>query len=256
MLGPRPMGDAEIGKDETTENLNRHLLQRVRRRAEAALEVAVAAVRRSRGVPELVQPDAVKRGRIAEAGERRHHHRVGRWPVVGLVAFEHSRDAEVADEGLGVLEALAFRQHRHRWGLVAVRLCDVEYREGAGEHRTAPTAVVIAAGTVLRLVAPGGHLLPQHHGGGLLAAAHLGPDGMPGAICSPQSLGVAGPGGCRPQHERIDAAVALAACDVGGTRGRRPVMVPRHAALPGAGLDGGGDLCCDAVVDVGARGRS
>jgi hypothetical protein len=46
-------------------------------------------------------PCIVGRGRIAEAGERRHHHCAGRWPVEGLVAFEDGLDAEIADKGLG-----------------------------------------------------------------------------------------------------------------------------------------------------------
>ena len=66
------------------------------------------------GVTVLMKPDAIERRWIAERGEGRHEHRVGRWAIAAFRSLKHGPYAEVGDERFRIRQALALREDVRR----------------------------------------------------------------------------------------------------------------------------------------------
>jgi len=80
-----------------------------------------------------------------EMPEIGHVDRVRRGPVVGVRASEDGRDAEIANERLGMGDAFGIRKQRDGRGLVAVDPGDIEDRECPGENAAGRTVLVAGA---------------------------------------------------------------------------------------------------------------
>src|SRR3546814_6580812 len=119
-------------------------------------------------------------------------------------------DTERGDEGLGGRKALALGQDRPGLGRVAVDLIGVEQAERPGEEPPSLAAIFV----ILLVVAPA-DLLPEDAEAGLLALADLGAAVLPLTISAPDPARIAAAIGRRPERHRVDAAIGLAAGDVG-----------------------------------------
>src|SRR5208283_1960798 len=153
------------------------------------------------GVTVLMQPDAIKRRRIAERGEGRHEHGVGRWAIAGFRSFKHGPYAEVGDERFRMRQALALREDVRRRPLISFHLRDSEHRECPGEH--APMAVIVTV-VVIRL-AGGWHLPPQYDRGGAFPLADLRAALLPLFVGSPKAVAIFSGEASRPKRQRADA---------------------------------------------------
>ena len=133
--------------------------------------------------------------------------------------------------------------------------CDVAFDLRLVEDAVAPREearlLLLGVGRVGFLGRLDAARLPEHDGRGTLASTHLGADRLPVPIGPPQAGRIAGGLGGHPERDNIDAAVGLARADVDGAGGRGAVVMPRHAPLAGAGLDGGNDLGGDLLIEVG-----
>src|SRR5271165_2854227 len=203
------------------------------------------------GVTVLMQPDAIERRWIAERGEGRHEHRVGRWAIAGFRSFKHGPYAEVGDERFRMRQALALREDVRRRPLISVHLRDIEHRECPGEH--APLTVIVA---VVVIGLPGGWKLPpQHDRGGAFPLADLRAGLLPLFVGSPEAVAIFSGEASRPKGQRVDASIAFAGCDIGRAGDTRAVVEPWRTPFACASFNRRDDLGSDARIDVGAVRR-
>src|SRR5271165_5582159 len=203
------------------------------------------------GVTVLMQPDAIKRRMIAERGEGRHEHRVGRWAIAGFRSFKHGPYAEVGDERFGMRQALAFRKDVRRRPLISVHLRDIEHRECPGEHAS---MVVVVTAVIIGL--PGGrNLPPQHDSGGAFALAYLRAGILPLFVGSPEAVAIFSGEASRPKRQRVDPSVAFAGCDIGRAGGTLAVVEPWRTPFACASFNCRDDLGSDARIYAAALRR-
>ena len=158
--------------------------------------------------------------------------------------------ADRGEERLRVADPLGLGQHGQGRGRISIHLGRVEHAVAAREH-PGPAAILRSLVGVLLLLLVAD--LPEHHGAGTLALADLRPQLGPLPVGRPYRARVALGLRRRPKHDGVDAPVWLARGRVDRQHRRCPVRagVPRHPPLARPGLDGGGDLVGDALVDVG-----
>ena len=96
----------------------------------------------------LVQKGAHLRRCIPKRGKGWHEDVIEIDPVVRIVSAFGDRNLQGCHESLGMFEPLALGQDRDREGLISLDLCEVENREGPGEHagRTGLVVAMIVTG--------------------------------------------------------------------------------------------------------------
>ncbi len=172
MVGARLDAEVEIGADHRAQELDCAFLHGVSGRTESSGKGAVEAMLCSGSVTTLMEEHGVVGDRVAEAGELRHLHMVGRRAIVGLWSAVADVDAEGGAEPFGLFDALGLGQRRHRWRRVAVDLGAIEDGVAASEHAPGGLVSILVAVLGVRLVvAVGG--LPEHHEVAVFALANL-----------------------------------------------------------------------------------
>lgn len=162
-----------------------------------------------------------------------------------VVGADRDGNTKRGDERIRLSELFACIGRRRLRGDIVVHLRDIEQRERAGDDPA-------AGGLFHVLLTHYSQALPEDSGRAALAFPHLGTHRLPLAITTPQRARKALRLGCHRERHAVYAPVALSRDDIRRTHDCGALMMPGHAPLTSAGLDGGDDLRCDAAVDVGA----